>query len=1179
MITFMPTKTLLLRLLLIVAVLGLCGWMMYPPQKKLKLGLDLAGGTQLIYQVDVPADQDAPQVLEQVIATLRKRIDPNGVMNLIWRPVAGNRIEIQVPEAPPEVRQRLNSYTTVRDRLLAGNLARRRVLEALRMAPEDRVQRFEVIAGGDPQRRAALDVLAEAHDVMQAARQPVDELSAQLDNLERQIAALPPDAPVDQKSTLESRRLEMVGRIEHPVRSYNQARDLYERALGQVLAENVSEAELDQALSLPDTVTRRRGAAAETKTERELALERLIAAHPARVPEIREVAAAYSVYEQVKGPLDDPNDLITLLKGSGVLEFRIAPATVPDEQDYREQLSKRGPRAGHDRPFRWMVIDDIATFTDRRGAKEALEADPEAFFRSRGLIGQEYAGNYYVLLANDSAGSLTHAQSDWRLERAWAGMDQSGMPAVMFRLNTIGGHLMGQLTGAHVGEPMAIVLDGRVISTPTLQSRIHDSGQITGGGGGFSQAELSYLIRTLNAGSLQGSLSEEPISIKRTGPQLGADNLERGLRTAVYALILVSLFMAGYYFFWGLAANFALYANMVIVLGIMSLIQASFTLSGIAGLVLTIGMAVDANVLIFERAREELERGEDIRTAVRLGFEKAFSTIVDSNLTTLITCVVLYYTATADIKGFGLTLGIGIVASMWTALFCTRTFVELWLNLTNARSLPQLPTLLPSLRRALEPNIDWMKMRKISLTVSLALSLCGLTLAIYRGADMLDIEFRSGTAVGFELTADAPAMTLPQVRERLNKVSAARGMPEIAGDRATVVTVGDVVRGEARGFSIAVLNEDSHQVSDAIKEAFGDVLDVERPVQFDGVTVQDVGVAPVYRVTVAELGGNIDRPGIAEDVGDYLGGVAIVLGQLDPPLSEAEVEKRLERLRVQPPYSEMGFRQSQVIGLDVAPGALSRSGAPLYRSVAVVSRDTTTNYVDNPEGFASDPMGLAATEWQLAREAMLRDSSLDSVSNFSSQVSSTMKAQAAEALILSLLAVGAYIWLRFGSLRWSLGAIAALVHDVSLALGLCAISYYLYETVFGQALLLTDFKINIALVAAMLTIVGYSLNDTIVVFDRIRENRGRLPELTPEIINRSINQTISRTLLTGTTTLLAVLVMYVIGGDGVHGFAFAMLIGVLVGTYSSIAVASPILLLGKHKAIEAVTARPAIGKA
>ena len=278
---------------------------------------------------------------------------------------------------------------------------------------------------------------------------------------------------------------------------------------------------------------------------------------------------------------------------------------------------------------------------------------------------------------------------------------------------------------------------------------------------------------------------------------------------------------------------------------------------------------------------------------------------------------------------------------------------------------------------------------------------------------------------------------------------------------------------------------------------------------------------------------------------------------MSPAVTIGDLRQRVERMRMQPMYEGLGHRQFEVIGIDV--GDSNEDGEPLYSSAVIVSRDNNTNYIESPESFA-DAGGLADTEWRIARDAAQRDTSLGSVTNFSSQVSGTMKTQAIVAMSLSLLAVIVYIWLRFGSITYGFAAIVALVHDVSIALGLVAISGWVYQQMPGF-LMLEPFKIDLAMVAAMLTIVGYSLNDTIVVFDRIRENRGRLSYATPSVINQSINQTISRTILTSGTTLLAVAMLYIFGGPGVHGFAFAMTIGVLVGTYSSVAIASPVLMI------------------
>jgi SecD/SecF fusion protein len=577
-------------------------------------------------------------------------------------------------------------------------------------------------------------------------------------------------------------------------------------------------------------------------------------------------------------------------------------------------------------------------------------------------------------------------------------------------------------------------------------------------------------------------------------------------------------------------------------------------------------MAVDANVLIYERIREELEAGEKVAVAIRRGYEKALSTILDANITTLITCVVLYHTATADIKGFALVLGIGIVASLFTALFCTRVVFEIWLRVASPKTLPMLPTAFPAVRRLLSPNVNWIGLKNIFITCSAILVVLGLAMTVDRGKDILDIEFRSGTEVSFEL-AKGKTLTLEEVRNRLTEEAVKANIPELSGEQARVVTVGDSQGHTSSGFSVQTLKQDPTAVSKAIKEAFSDVLDEERPLTFDGVNAQRIGEAPVHIVNQANLGDVIGRP-VNDDVSNFLGGIAIVLDNINPAVNEKDLTARIQRMRLQPAFEKLPYREFEIIGLDLAS---STGSTPMYKSAVVVIRDQTTNYIDEPTAFTEDSQGLATTEWNLVREALTRDTSLGSVSSFSSQVSSTMKYKAIQAMALSLLAVVIYIWLRFGKITYGLAAIIALVHDVTITLGLLAISYYVYDTVFGAALLLSDFKVNLAIVAALLTIVGYSLNDTIVVFDRIRENRGRLAEATPQIINDSINQTISRTIMTSLTTLLAVIVLYIWGGDGVHGFAFAMLVGVFVGTYSSIAIASPILLIGRKVAVKIAT--------
>jgi SecD/SecF fusion protein len=667
----------------------------------------------------------------------------------------------------------------------------------------------------------------------------------------------------------------------------------------------------------------------------------------------------------------------------------------------------------------------------------------------------------------------------------------------------------------------------------------------------------------------------------------------------------------------------------VLILGVMATLRSTFTLPGIAGIVLTIGMAVDANVLIFERIREEAERGADLATSVRLGYEKALSTILDANITTLITCIVLGYTATVEIKGFAVTLGIGILATLFTALFCTRVFLEIYLIFGKAKRLPMLPTVLPVIGKLLRPNINWVGMRYGFFVVSLVAMLGGLAMVYERGEDMLDIEFRSGTKVSFTF-AKGKSLELPEARTRLRDYGKAgkliqEGKPATEGledefqvlkpiieaadlryqeamDRAkaaaddpTVRTIqepkkvdfslfinaadsGIVTEGvpadpdtgteSSEGFGISTLIEDAQAVSSVIKAAFADVLDTTRPVSFASIQVDEVNNAPVYPIRSSILGDSINRPvDVRTDVAEAVGGVAVVLDQMIPAVTQADLSQRIERMRMLPKYEGLGHRTSVVIGLDAA--GTTETGETLYSSAVVVTHDAETNYVEAPDTF-SDFGGLADTEWQLARDACRRDTSLGSVSNFSSQVSGTMQQQAIVAMTLSLLAVVVYIWFRFGSFTYGFAAIIALVHDVTIALGLVALSSWVYHEI-GGVFMLEPFKIDLAMVAAFLTIVGYSLNDTIVVFDRIRENRGRLSYATPSVINDSINQTISRTVLTSGTTLLAVGMLYVFGGPGVHGFAFAMLIGVIVGTYSSVAIASPVLMIGGSRHVQADT--------
>ena len=1147
-------------LLLVVTVVALATIMVYPPSKRLRLGTDLQGGTTLIYEVDVPSGADTKETIEQTIEVLKNRVDPNGVMNLVWRRLAGNRFEVQMPAAPKNVKTLNREYLEANKALLGANLSRGLVERALRLAPSSRQDSFKKLANGDAATVTVLVDLAEAYDAEAVLRSTAEQAEREHRDAELRLEQANGTSETDRQSleaAVNAKLEELIPKTDALLSS----RKKLGAAWQKVLATNVDPAELDAVLSLSDGKTND----PSVTSPRQEGLAVLTKKYPGRAAAIANLAQRHAEYARVKGPLDDHNDLIALLRGSGVLEFRIAPGTgLPKTDAYRTQLSEKGPRGEPNDPYRWFLVDDLSAFADTGQQRQELLNDPAQYFaRERGLIGDRFADQIYLLLHNDPESTMTQAD-EWELASAFRTIDDTGFPAVSFSLSTTGGQHMSRLTTAHQGKPMAIVLDGRVISAPSIRSTIGRHGIITGGARGFSPRELDYLIRTLNAGSLQARVSEEPIYVQSFDATFGRDNLERGLYASFGAMIVVAIFMALYYMVNGCIANFALFGNMVLILGIMStnFLGATFTLPGIAAIVLTIGMAVDANVLIFERIREELDRGTQVQTALRTGYRKALATIIDANLTTLITCLVLGYTATAEIKGFAVVLGIGILATMFTALLGTRVLLELYVLWTGGKTLHMLPTVVPAVGKLLRPKFDWVGKRAGYMTVSTALIVAGFILVYSRGQNMLDIEFRSGTRITFDLKK-GQALDLADVKKRLTKVADQTGIAELAGNRAKVVIAGDPDGTQGTSFTVATLAENQdRQVSQALQEAFADVLDIRRSLAFDKDDATKVGGAPIFTVSSPRLGSNIDRPDIAEDVSEYIGGVAIVLGNMSPPPTISDISQRIDRMRLQPPHDGYGYRSFAVYGLDLATTDLDSDSRDLrYRSAVVLVRDDSTNYLESPRSF-EEIGGLADTEWQLTRDAITRQSSLGSVASFSPQVSRTMAINALAAITLTLLAVVAYIWLRFGSLRYGLAAIVALVHDVAIALGIVAAAGLMADSPLGRTLLLSDFKIDLAIVAAILTIVGYSLNDTIVVFDRIRENRGRLAFATPAIINHSINQTISRTTLTSVTTCLALLTLYILGGDGVHGFAFTMLIGVFVGTYSSIAIAAPIVLLG-----------------
>jgi SecD/SecF fusion protein len=574
------------------------------------------------------------------------------------------------------------------------------------------------------------------------------------------------------------------------------------------------------------------------------------------------------------------------------------------------------------------------------------------------------------------------------IERAFPAQGENGQWEISKVFNSDGAKEFATVSGKFVGRRLAIVLDNVCFSAPTINERI--AGGQARISGSFSKEEAQELAIVLQSGSMPVQLSFAGES--RTDPTLGADSVRSGIASCAVGLILVLIFMAFYYKKGGLIAVLALVANILLVIGSMAILGATFTLPGIAGIILTIGMAVDTNVLIFERIREELASGKTLFNSTREGYGKAFITIFDANVTTLITALILMKFGSGPIQGFAYTLAIGIVASMFTGIFMSRIFFDMLTKDHNVKELAGFGSKPPR-------TIDFWANRKKAVFLSAALVSISLIVLVSKGSNALSVDFTGGNSLIYSINSES--ITQTAVKDSL----------EAAGFKNPNVVFKNGIADASRHLEVTVKEDHTN---------------------FDDLT---------------------DNAGLFDKID------ALVQGDA----------KETELSRV---------------------GQLSVGG--------VVGGEFT-------------------------KQAFL-------------------------AIGLSLIAIFFYITLRFESI-FAIGAIAALTHDTIIAVGI---------------FVLLGNQISLPVIAAMLTIIGYSLNDTIVVFDRIRENSDQIKKKTIiEIMNVSINGTLNRTILTSLTTLLVVLILTIFGGGAISGFALILLIGIIIGTYSSIFVASPIVCNSK----------------
>ncbi|MBK8271242.1 MAG: protein translocase subunit SecD [Planctomycetes bacterium] len=385
------------------------------------------------------------------------------------------------------------------------------------------------------------------------------------------------------------------------------------------------------------------------------------------------------------------------MKGAGVLEFRIIPNEPgnPTFASYRDSIKKRGPRPlPGEQSYQWFEIEDVKDFLNLKTREDvsSLEKNFENKKNTYGVVIERFGDKYYVLSHIGEGYTMTHAkkegESDWSLLSAQSERDEQGGPAIGFRLDTIGGSKFGPLTRQHRGQQLAIFIDDQCVSHARINSPITTSGIIQGR---FTPQEVNDMVKKLNAGSLPQKLKDPPISVRSIGPSLGDANQVAGLKAGLIGASAVAIFMLVWYRYAGGVAMIAVIINLLFTFATMAILGATLTMPGIAGLVLAIGMGVDANVLINERIREELKRGTALRMAVKLGYERAFSAILDGNVTTLLTCIILYVIGSEQIKGFGLTLGIGVFINIFTAYFITRMFFDMMSMISIPREVKRLP--------------------------------------------------------------------------------------------------------------------------------------------------------------------------------------------------------------------------------------------------------------------------------------------------------------------------------------------------------------------------------------------------------------------------------------------------------------------------------------------------------
>ncbi|MFB3850980.1 MAG: protein translocase subunit SecD [Acidobacteriota bacterium] len=687
---------------------------------------------------------------------------------------------------------------------------------------------------------------------------------------------------------------------------------------------------------------------------------------------------------------------------------------------------------------------------------------------------RQEGGEYYLLVKKVPV--VTGAD----IQDVHVSSDNLGQPAVAFELTLAAGKRFREFTRSNIGRQAAILLDNVAISNPVIKDEIGEKGIISGN---FTPDAAKRLVLQLKSGSLPAipEFGEE----RTVGPSLGLDAIRRGTISGVIGLLIIFAFMLLYYRGAGINAIVTLLLNFVLILGVMATFGMTLTVPGIAGIILTLGMAVDANVLVYERIRDELNEKKTVITAIANGFGKAFITILDSNLTTIISGLFLFQFGTGPIKGFAVTLIVGLLASMFTSVFVSRWLYDLVTYIRSKGGKVPVTTLsIGSTTSLRNLNIPWLNYQFFFIAISIILIAIGMYSVATKGLNW-GIDFRGGQEVEVKFANNVePRAIESELRKKLPYP-------------LTVVRYGDpeknefLIRIEARDEKGNLLSEDAlTKTLDGVREVLADNTVnsgiAEGKIDINNITSATISDLLSQAITSGELGGSLDQ---CRNIADSI----------------MEVKKNNKGIIKD--YNEL--KQSPLINENI---------------ISFLQKKTV---IGNYSVLRIDTVGPT--------------------------IGKELKDKSKLLVFWSLLAMLVYAWFRF-KLRFGIGALVALVHDAIITIG--------FMSLFGV-------EINIPAIAALLTLLGYSINDTIVVFDRVREQmKNQRRNEDKDLFDRSINEVFSRTIITSALTFVVVAAMLVYGGETIHSFAFVMTWGIVVGTYSSIFIASPIVLWWNKLGIE-----------